>query len=225
LTGIEEFLGLGAAAADAGAVGAGAGALFDAATLGATEGGAIGLGAGADFAAAQAAAAATGGLSTGNILSIAGTGLGALQQLRAGSAAKSASDYNAAIDNQQANAEAAGGERQAYAQNQQTQLLLSRARAVGAASGASATSPTVISDESQIQNRGDLNAMMDLYNGESRAQSLQEGAALQEYQGEQAESAAPLRALSTIMSGASSLYTRYSPNPFSTIGTALNNLF
>jgi hypothetical protein len=82
-----------------------------------------------------------------------------------------------------------------------------------------------VSDESQIQNRGDLNAMMDLYNGESRSQASQEAAALQEYQGDQAESAAPLRALSTIMSGASSLYTRYSPNPFSTSGTALNNPF
>jgi hypothetical protein len=206
------------AAADAAAATAAASAADGGGSIAAAD-------AAATTAAETAAAGSTLSISNGTLLSLAGTGFSALQQMKAGSQAKSAADYNAAVQGQQANAEAAGGERQAFAQNQQTNLLLSRARALGAAGGATATSPSVIADESQIKDRGDLNAMMDLYNGESRAQSLQEGAALQQYQGDQAESAAPLKALSTIMGGASSLYTRYSPNPFSTVGTAMNNNF
>lgn len=200
-----------AAAAAAGVADVGGSIAAADAALAGAAGSAVGAGSGAIFDAAT-----TSGLSvsSGTLLSAAGTGFSALKQMQAGNAAKKAANYNYAIDNQQANAEAAGSQRQAFAQNQQTQLLMSRARAVGAASGASATSPSVVADQSQIQDRGDLNAMMDLYNGESRAQALREGAGLQEFQGQQAQQAAPIGALSTIMSGASSLYTRYSPNPF-----------
>lgn len=192
-----------AAAASAAAVAAGA-----AATTAGTVGGVVGTAAAAGDIAATGAVGTT-LFTTQNILMAIGTALSGVSSLAAGSQANKAGAYNQAITLQAANNAAGAGENAAVQDDRKTALLLSRNRAAAAAGGGSASDPSVVNNAEQIAGQGEYNSLMDLYNGESKSQSLTEQAQLQGYEGSSAQMVDDLKAGSTVLTGASSLYNKY----------------
>lgn len=112
----------------------------------------------------------------------------------------------------------AASQRTAAANDLNTQLIASRALAVAAASGASATDPTVVNTIARIKEQGAYKSMLDLYAGEEQQRAMQYQASLDRTSGENAVSDADYAAkvsrygaAATILSGAgtASLYSRY----------------
>lgn len=82
-----------------------------------------------------------------------------------GVAAKQASDFEAKSLKRKGDAEFAAGQREAMRRRKETEIILSRQKAVAASSGAGATDPTVEAIMGKTQQEGDYSAMMDMYNG------------------------------------------------------------
>lgn len=185
----------------------------------------------------MASAAATLAVAVvGTVLSVASQAQAAdaaRQQAQAqqnlGIAQQNAADYQAKTMEIQAGQERAASQRTAIAQGRQKQLVLSRAQAIAGASGAGASDPSVITNESNIEREGTLNSLNSLYRGEQTAQGLEEGAGLKRYEGDAsayggAASAAGTYAKADAMdtaafgsgfsgaANAGSLYMRYNPS-------------
>jgi hypothetical protein len=74
-------------------------------------------------------------------------------------------------------AELAASQREAMRRRRETEQIMSRGRAVAAASGGGAQDESVTSILSKVQQEGDYNAQMDMYNGiVSRADLYKEAA-------------------------------------------------
>ena len=201
--GIGELLGLGAA----GAAEAGAGAAAAAVPAG-LEG----------FTAAEAsallgestAAAAGGGLSLsslGPIASVGGTLLSAKSAIDNANYQKSVANVEAQALKQKANEDAAAAERRQITQQRQTDLALSRARALSAASGGTASDPGEVNLEGRIAQEGDYNALSSLYEGLAASRADRYQADIDLFKGRTAQQAAPMAAFGTILSGLSSFAT------------------
>lgn len=108
-----------------------------------------------------------------------------------------------------ANNEQAASQAKAVQQDKQTDYVLSNARAAAAASGGSATDPTVNTNLSTIAGEGRYRALIDLYGGDSAAQSLRTQADATQFAGAQAARAGNIKAGTTILSGASSMFDKY----------------
>lgn len=143
------------------------------------------------------------GQQIGSGLSGLGTIIGAAGQLNAGNASMQAAQYSAAQMRQNASQTIAAGTANVQGQMLQTQMLQSRALAVGAASGAGALDPTVVNLVSQIAGYGAYNAGMATYNAQSRAAAQQNEANATVFSGQQAQTASRWKAGSTILTGAS----------------------
>lgn len=206
-TGIEEVVlpllaGAGAAAPEAGA-------LLAAPAVAGTSLGATALTAGAaDAAVAGAGASLLPSLSTiGTVASLGGTAIQAGAQARNADyqqkVAQAESDALAA----KANEDAAAGQRTAITQSRRTDLVLSRARALSAASGAGATDPTELTTEGGIAQQGDYNALSSLYEGQNRARNDTYQGSIDLFKGQQAEAALPYQIGGTLLSGLSSFAT------------------
>jgi hypothetical protein len=146
------------------------------------------------------------GLTLGDVGAIAGAG-GTLLSAKSG---LDQADYQAAVQRanaqalkDQANTDAAAAERAQITRNRQTQLVQSRAQALAAGSGTDATSPDVLNTEQQIAGQGTYNALSALYEGQSRARSDQYQSQIDLYNANRIESAAPLTAGGTLLSGIS----------------------
>jgi len=174
-------------------------------------------GAGVTFAApavaAPLAAAGSSFFSIGNLLSIAGTGFGALQQLGAGDAASMAGKYNQQVANAAADEAQASSQRTYLARQRQTNLMLSQNRARAAAGGGSVDDPSVETNAESIAGQGEFNSLTDLYNGNAQAARLQQQGAMDNYEGETADYTDNAKALSTVLSGSRSMFSRYA-SPF-----------
>lgn len=158
-------------------------------------------------------------------LTLASGAVNAASKLAGGRAAKVVGqrrqaefDNEAAQLEQNANNAAAVGQRNAQAQDLQTQLVASRALAVAAASGAGASDPTVINTIARINQEGSYRSMMDLYAGEERERAMNYQATLDRYSGGvaasdagYAEKMSRFGAAATILqsAGTASLYSRY----------------
>lgn len=140
----------------------------------------------------MASAAATLAVAVvGTALSVAGQAQAAdaaRQQAQAqqnlGIAQQNAANYQAQTMDIQAGQERAASQRTAINQRRQEQLVLSRSQAIAGASGAGASDPSVITNESQITREGEFGALSSLYRGEQTAQGLEEGAGLKRYEGD-----------------------------------------
>lgn len=124
--------------------------------------------------------------------------------------------FKAAQYEQQAGQSIATGQRQAIEQKRQAQLLQSRALAVAAASGAGASDPTVVHLIAQIGGEGAYRAAVAMYDSEEKARQLRLNAAASRYEGDAAllggeaqKSAYDTSAVSSLLSGAGTLYTRF----------------
>lgn len=105
------------------------------------------------------------------------TALSVGSTLYGGLRAYQGSKAEAASLKQKGDNELAVAQRDAMRKRRETDLLLSRQRAVASSSGGGATDPTVLSVMGKTQQEGDYNAMLDMYNGlTSRADLYKEAA-------------------------------------------------
>lgn len=119
---------------------------------------------------------------------------------------KNAGDNLAAQQQAQGMAAKASAQRAAYNQGRDTAYVQSRAKAFAAASGGSSDDPSVVSDIAQIGSEGEYRRLTALYAGDTSAA----GANLE---ADASRSTGRSRAISTVLSGASSLSSKYWDTP------------
>jgi hypothetical protein len=135
----------------------------------------------------------------------AGTVVSAVNQQNAGIQNKMNADFEAGQMDKQANNELAISQREAEQARRESRYLQSRAQSIAAASGAGATDPTVVNLIGDLEQEGEYNAMTALYNGQERANTLRTGGSITRRQGKAYRNAGNTNALSTVISGASSM--------------------
>lgn len=139
----------------------------------------------------------------------AGFGWQAGSQIAGGIAANRAANFSATQADQAAGQQQAAGQRGAEAADRNTALLTSRAQAVTAASGGSATDPTVVNIVDRIAGEGAYRSQLALYQGNDAARSLQMRAVAERFQGAQAERAGFTNAVGTALKGGYTMYDKY----------------
>lgn len=151
------------------------------------------------------------------VLTVASTVLTAYGQIQQGKAADAAAkgqqqslEYQAKQRESIAGQERAQAQRRAIEESRTKRLTQSKVVARSSASGAGALDGSVIDIMGDLEQEGQYNAGVALYEGEERARSLETGAALDRYEGEQAriagktaKRASYLAAGSTILKGGS----------------------
>jgi len=142
-------------------------------------------------------------------LAAAGTAVGVAGQVSASQDAAENARLAALQAEQDANNSAAAGQRQAIDERRQAARLQSRALAVAAASGASATDPTVVTDLGQLKGEGEYRALSRLYSGDAEAENLRQQASAIRSTGKARRTAGLIGAASSVLSGATSIYDRY----------------
>lgn len=140
---------------------------------------------------------------------VGSTAISAAGTLAAGKAEKQSAFAQAQQMNQQAGQERAAAQRVALQNRREANVAASRATALAAASGGSATDPTATKIISDITGQGEFNALTSLYNGEERARGMEYGAKAKIAEGSNAKKASQTKALGTILSTASTLYGRF----------------
>lgn len=154
---------------------------------------------------------------------VGGTALSAAGQISSGNAAaaagqseQQASDYSALVLTQQAGQVRAVSQAKAINSNLQTAYVQSTVRARAAASGGSATDPTVVNLQGQIGARGQYSALAALYTGEEEARGDENKASLDIFTGQQQlaagqakQTAGYIGAFASVLSGAGSIGAKY----------------
>lgn len=154
-------------------------------------------------------------------MTIASTVMGVAGQQSQGRAAqrraegeRQAAYYTAAQMEQRASQAEAASQLDAREEIRKAKLMQSRALALAAASGGGVVNPNVLRVLSGIAAEGELAKMTQLYKGTERARLLRMQATATRFEGDQraeagasAKKAANIASLSTIMSGAKSMYS------------------
>ena len=109
---------------------------------------------------------------------------------------------------QKSNEDAAAAERAQIEQERKTGLILSRARALGAASGTQASSPDLVTNEARIAQQGEYNALSSLYEGQAASRADQYQANIDLFRGQRAGAAVLPAVGGTILSGISNFADR-----------------
>ena len=132
--------------------------------------------------------------------------------LRIGQQKQTADEFQAKQLDINAGQAQAAGQISAINQDRNTSLVLSRARAVAAASGGGASDPTIIRLMANIAGEGAYRANVARYEGDTQARTMNMQAAALRYQGanaladaETAKSASGLSMVSTALSGGSKI--------------------
>lgn len=129
-------------------------------------------------------------------------------QKTAGAAQKQASEFAAAQAEQQAGQTRAVAQRRAIEERRQGRIAASRAQAVGAAGGG-AGSVDIINRVADLEARGEYGALVAMYEGEDRARGLETQGSVMQFEGAQAKRAGNKAAQATLISGATSLASKY----------------
>lgn len=135
---------------------------------------------------------------------------GVMAQRNAGKAQEQEKDFEAQQADQQANEVQAVSQRKAIEARRQGALGQSKLQADAASSGAGALDPTVMNISDNITTTSELDALNDLYEGNSQARTLKMGGVLDTYEGQQANNAGTIGAFNTALSGGSSFADKYS---------------
>jgi hypothetical protein len=118
----------------------------------------------------------------------------ALQQEAQGRAQAERADYVASQQESIAGSERASSQRIAMEKQREKRLVQSRAQAVAAASGGGALDPGVLDIMGGIEDQGNYNALVALYEGESSARNYESQANLTRWEGRQAQQASNMEA-------------------------------
>lgn len=129
---------------------------------------AIGTSAASAGAVGTAAAGASAGGSALSTLGLLGTGLSAAGTLYGGLQAKAGADAEARQLKVRGDGQKAIGQRRAMQAKREKELALSRVRAVSAASGGGADDASVTTLMRGIEQQGNYNSMLELYQGNTR---------------------------------------------------------
>lgn len=138
-----------------------------------------------------------------------GTALQGYGQLRAGRKAKEAADFEASQLEQKAGQTLATSQRAALEEERQGRLQQSRALAIAAASGGGASDPTVVNLMGNLAAETNYRKMVALYEGKTEAEQLRTQADITRAGGREAKKASQIQALGTILSGGSSMYSKF----------------
>ncbi len=138
-------------------------------------------------------------------IALGGTLLSTVGAIQAGNAQKAASNYQAAQLEAAGNTERASAQRQAVEEKRQSDITLSRARLVGAASGGGQDIHLL----GQIEEDGALRAATAMWEGEEAAKGRKAQANAARFEGSQYQSAGYLKGASTLLSGGSSFLENY----------------
>lgn len=141
-------------------------------------------------------------MAAGSLLSAGGSIIGANAE---------AKEMRMQADQLEANAglERASSQRAAMDEKRSARLTASRALAVAAASGGGADDPTVVNTIAGIEGEGEYRALTALYNGDQQAEGMEAEAKARRRGAKSTKTAGLLKAGSTILSGASSIYGKY----------------
>jgi len=144
----------------------------------------------------------------GTIVGLAGTGLQAIGTISAGQSAKSQANYQAALYEQQGAYQQAAYQKEAEAEAEKGERLLSRARAVEAASGAGgAETAGGYQSLLDLAKTMESNIQSKVFSGKVASQYGQEEAALSRAKGKSAYSESLLKGLGYGLSGVSKIDT------------------
>lgn len=135
------------------------------------------------------------------LVSIIGTGLSVMSGIQQGKAQADALRYQANADIAKGKEERAAAQREALDKEEQANFLLSRQRALAAASGAGLETPSVVDIYSKTAQRGEYQAAALRYGGESRQRGYQDAAALARAKADAVESGSALDAFAGGLSG------------------------
>lgn len=142
-------------------------------------------------------------------ISAAATGLQAYSAHEQGKQQAAQARQVAAARDAEANAAQAEAQREMLIEKRKARNLMSRARAVAAASGAGASDPTVNTLLEDIEAQGEVNALNALLSGNSLARGLRSGAGTARREARAYSRAGTMRAASTALDGATSWYAKY----------------
>lgn len=145
----------------------------------------------------------------GPALSVGGTLLSANAQVDKGVSSNASYQFRAQQLDQLSGQQEAASQRVAIDDARKAKLLGSRAQAVAAASGAGADTRTVTDIISNIAKEGSYRSSLALYQGSSDAQQTRLRAAGERFSGNAAVSAGQTAGFATLLSGASSLFSKY----------------
>ena len=142
----------------------------------------------------------------------------AVGTIASGASAKSAADWRAEQMRAQGVQVLAGSQRQAEDKQLQEKYVQSKLVSEASASGASATDPTVVKLGSDIAGRGEQQALMDLYNGQTQKNGLDANAGAEEASGSAARSGSYFGAAGTLIGGIGNSFSKYAQGGFSLSG-------
>lgn len=148
------------------------------------------------------------------VAAVGGTALQTIGQIQAGNAAAKAANFEAKQMQIQAGQERATAQRTAAEEKRKARIVQSNLVARAAASGGGAFDPSVIDLSGDLAEEGLYRSNSALYAGEERARSLETGASLKRFEGQQARKASYFKAASTALTSGSSLYDRYASNGY-----------
>lgn len=144
----------------------------------------------------------------GALGSLALTGMGALQQSNAQSAASKSSaaiaEYTAKQAEVNAMQERAAAGRTAKEERRKGDIAISNAVAAGASGGGSISDPTIMSIIGNIADESEYRAASAMYQGESAARGYETNAATSRYEGSVKKQAGEMESTTSLISGASS---------------------
>ena len=147
----------------------------------------------------------------GTAAGLAGTVISAVGAIEQGNAAKRAANYEAAQMEQRANEALAIGQKKAFQAQEQKDRALSALNARSAASGGDTSDPGIETLGAGIENRGETQALMEFYKGESASDNYKDAANAARYRGSQAKAGSYFKAAGTVFDGFSSLASKYGP--------------
>lgn len=120
------------------------------------------------------------------LTTLAATGLQVAGTIQQGRAQQAALNYEAAEHERQAATERAAGQREAINKRTETDRVMSRQRALAAASGAGVVNPSILDIYSDTAKQGEYNAQTALYGGEDRARGQLSQATANRFKGKAA---------------------------------------
>lgn len=138
--------------------------------------------------------------------SVASTALNSFGAHKAGQAESRAANIEAGQMESIARSERASSQQQALAEQRRGELVKSRAIAVSAAGGGGVSDTNIIGD---IEAEKKFRSLAALFEGEERARDLEKQANITRFTGRQARKAGNIKAVTSAISGGSTLFQRY----------------
>ena len=153
-----------------------------------------------------------------------GTGVQILGTIQAGREADAKAQYEAKVQEQQADEATASSQRSAAEQHRQGQFLLSQQRAAIAGSGGSLADASVLDLMGDTAAEADLAARTEIYKGDQQSRGYNDAAKVSRISGRNARNASYISAAGSLFSGVSNMYSRFGQQARQTAPANSSNL-